>query len=139
MRARSAVEVKNYLRHLGVPASAVEPTLEKLRRLNYINDEAFARNWALSRAEHQGYGPRRIDQELRKKGVVDKIIRAAVEEIFAQENEEARARRIFEKRFAGAMLQEPRMLHRAVGFLQRRGYSAKVISTLLHYSIDDNC
>jgi regulatory protein len=139
LRARSTVEVKNYLRRLGVHSSVVEPMLEKLRRLNYINDEAFARNWALSRSQHQGYGPRKIDQELRKKGVVDEIIRAVVEEIFAQENEESRARRILEKRFAGEMLQEPRMLHRAVGFLQRRGYSAKVISTLLHYSIDDNC
>ena len=139
MRARSAVEVKNYLRRLGVSSSVVEPTLEKLRRLNYIDDEAFARNWALSRAQHQGYGPRKIDRELRKKGVVDKIIRAVVEEIFAQENEEARARRILAKRFAGEMLQEPRMLRRAVAFLQRRGYSAKVISALLHYSIDDNC
>ncbi len=117
----------------------IDPTLEKLRRLNYIDDRAYARNWALSRAQNQGYGPQRINRELKKKGVVDEIIRTVIDEIFAQEHEEARARKILEKKFAGADLQEPRTLGRALGFLQRRGYSAKVIWTLLHCSIDDNC
>ena len=127
------------MHRLGAPASVIDPALEKLRRLNYIDDGAFARNWALSRAQNQSYGPQRIDRELKKKGVADEIIRAAIDEVFAQENEEARARKILEKKFAGADFQEPRTLGRALGFLQRRGYSAKVIFALLHYSSDDNC
>jgi regulatory protein len=139
LRARSSAEVASHLRRLGGTIAVVESTLEKLRRLNYINDRAFARNWALSRAQNQGYGPRRIDQELKKKGVIDAVIREALKEIFEQENEEERARKILQKRFAGANFQEPRALRRAVAFLQRRGYSSKVIFELLRCSVDDNC
>jgi regulatory protein len=127
------------LQRLGLPASLIDPTLAKLQRLNYIDDRAFARNWALSRAQNQGYGPRKLTEELEKKGLGDKIIGAVIEEIFAQENEEARARKLLAKRFSGADFQESRTLRRAVAFLQRRGYSAKVVSTLLPGSIDDNC
>jgi regulatory protein len=127
------------LRRRGATDTVVDATIEKLRGYNFINDETFARNWALSRAQSQGYGPRRIEQELKTKGVVDSIIRAVVKELFDQEDEEKRARKILEKNFRSGNFQEPRALRRAVAFLQRRGYSSKVIFTLLRYSIDDNC
>ena len=139
MRARSSLEVANYLRRLGVTSTVIDAALEKLRRLNYINDGAFAHNWALLRAQHQGYGPGRIDQELRKKGVVDDIIRQVVKELFEQENEEETARKILQKRFNRESLREPKTLRRALAFLQRRGYSSKVISELLGCSVDENC
>jgi len=139
LRARSGAEIAGYLRRLGGTTAVIDAALEKLRRLNYINDGIFARNWALWRAQNQGYGPGRIDQELKKKGLVDSDIGAALKEIFDQENEEERARKILQKRFAGKNLQEPRTLRRAIAFLQRRGYSSKVIFVLLGQSVDDNC
>jgi len=138
-RARSVAEVKNYLRRQGGTDAAVDATIEKLRGFNFIDDETFARNWALSRAQSQGYGPRRIEQELKTKGVVDSVIRAVIKELFDQEDEEKRARTILLKKFSGEDLQEPRGLRRAVAFLERRGYSSKVIFTLLRCPIDDNC
>lgn len=138
-RARSVAEVKNYLRRRGGTDAVVDATVEKLRGFNFIDDETFARNWALSRAQSQGYGPRRIEQELKTKGVVDSVVRAVVKEIFDQEDEEKRARKILDKKFSGENFQEPRALRRAVAFLQRRGYSNKVILTLLRCPIDDNC
>ena len=137
-RARSAAEVKNYLRRRGATDTVVEATLDKLSGFNFINDETFARNWALSRAQSQGYGPRKIEQELRTKGVGDAVIGLAVKEIFDQEDEEKRARKILEKKFTNEILQEPRALRRAVAFLQRRGYSSKVIFTLLRCPVDNN-
>ncbi len=122
----------------GAAKAVIDATLEKLRGLNYIDDEAFARNWALSRAQNQGYGPGKIEQELRTKGVANWQIDAVVKEIFASENEEERARKVLRKRFGSENFREPRTLRRAVALLQRRGYSSKVIYTLLHYSIDDN-
>ena len=137
-RARSAAEVKNYLRQRGAADTVLDAAIKKLRGFNFINDESFARNWALSRAQSQGYGPRKIEQELRTKGVVDAVIGKVVKEIFDQEDEEKRARKILEKKFSDEILQEPRALRRAVAFLQRRGYSSRVIFTLLRCPIDDN-
>ena len=127
------------MRLRGGTDAVVDATIDKLRGFNFIDDETFARNWALSRAQSQGYGPRRIEQELKTKGVVDSVIRAVVKELFDQVDEEKRARKILDKKFAGENFQEPRALRRAVAFLERRGYSAKVIFTLLRCPIDDNC
>ena len=127
------------MRRRGGTDAVIAATLAKLRRLNYISDQTFARDWALSRAQNQGYGPRKIEQELKTKGVNDAVIRATVREIFEQESQEQRARKVLQKRFKSENFQEPRALSRAVAFLQRRGYSSQVIFALLGYSIDDNC
>ena len=131
--------MKNYLRRRGATDVVVNATIEKLRGFNFINDETFARNWALSRAQSQGYGPGKIEQELKTKGVIDAVIRAVVKEIFDQEDEENRARKILKKKFGSDNFHEPRVMRRAVAFLLRRGYSSKVIFTLLRCPIDDNC
>ena len=131
--------MKSYLRRRGAADGVVDAAIEKLSGFNFIDDESFARNWALSRAQSQGYGPGRIEQELKTNGVADAVIRAAIKEIFDQEDEEKRARKILKKKFVGENFQEPRVLRRAVAFLQRRGYSSKVIFTLLRCPIDDNC
>jgi len=112
--------------------------LEKLCSLNYLNDETFARNWAHSRAEARGYGPNRIEQELRTKGIDQALIRQVVRETFDQVDESARARLLLERRFKSKQFDDPRMLRRAAGFLQRRGYSRKVIFDLLKHPLEDD-
>ncbi len=112
--------------------------LEKLRSLKYLNDEAFAENWARSRAETRGYGPKRIEQELRTKGIGQALIREVMRETFDQVDESARAKSLLEKRFKSKQLDDPKMLRRAVGFLKRRGYSSKVIFDLLKYPLEDD-
>ena len=108
--------------------------IEKLRTLNYVNDESFARNWALSRAQSHGYGPRRIEQELRNKGIVQSVIREVIRETLDQCDETTQAKRLLAKQFHSENFREPRILRRAVAFLQRRGYSSQVISDLLQIS-----
>ncbi len=112
--------------------------MEKLCSLNYLNDETFARNWARSRAEARGYGPKRIEQELRTKGIAPALIREVVGETFAQVDEWKKAKSLLEKRFKGQQFDDPKMLRRAAGFLQRRGYSNKVIFDLLKQPLEDD-
>jgi regulatory protein len=112
--------------------------LEKLRSLNYLNDEAFARNWARSRAETRGYGPKRIEQELKTKGISPALIRVVMRETFGQVDESTRAKSLLEKRFKSKQFDDPKMVRRAVGFLRRRGYTSKVIFDLLRYPLEDD-
>ena len=112
--------------------------MEKLRSLNYLNDETFARNWARSRAETRGYGPRRIEQELRTKGIAESLIREVISASFGQVDEWKEAKSLLEKKFKSKQFDDPRMLRRAAGFLQRRGYSSKVISDLLKHPLEDD-
>lgn len=137
-RPRSETEVRSYLRRLGCSPNAIETAIAKLCSLNYLNDESFARTWALSKAQNRGFGPRRIEQELRTKGIDQPLVRDVVRETFAEEDEQALARRLLAKRFTGKDLKDARVLRRAAALLQRRGYSAKTIFDLLKYSIDED-
>ena len=112
--------------------------MEKLRSLNYLNDETFARNWARSRAETRGYGPRRIERELRTKGIAEALIREVVGASFGQVDERKKAKSLLEKRFKSKQFDDPKMLRRAAGFLERRGYSGKVIGDLLKHPLEDD-
>ncbi|HEX4988185.1 MAG TPA: regulatory protein RecX [Candidatus Binatia bacterium] len=137
-RPRSEAELRNFLVQRGFSTAITERTLEKLCSLNYLNDEAFARNWARSRAETRGYGPKRIEQELKTKGIGQALIREVMRETFGQVDESARANSLLEKRFKSKQFDDPKMVRRAVGFLQRRGYSSKVIFDLLKYPLEDD-
>src|SRR3989304_3340299 len=83
-RPRSEAEVRTKLNQLGFPRKSVDTTLEKLRTLSLLNDEAFARDWARGRAEGRGYGPLRIERELRQKGIEKSDIQEVVRETFGQ-------------------------------------------------------
>jgi regulatory protein len=120
-----------YLQRKGYAPALAFQTLEKLRRSRYAGDENFARDWTRSRADGRGYGPRRIEQELRAKGVDDATIRVALREIFGGNVERERAWRILEKQFHRKKLDDPKIQRRAAAFLQQRGYSETVIMSLL--------
>jgi regulatory protein len=137
-RPRSEAEVLSYLTGRGYSAEIAESTLKKLRSLHYLDDESFARNWARSRSESHGYGPKRIEQELRTKGVAPSVIRAAVHETYGPGDEAEKARLLFERKFKNKKLDDPKLLRRVAAFLQRRGYSQKVIYDLLKLPLEDD-
>jgi regulatory protein len=108
-----------------------EEILEKLRDLNYVNDKALARNWARERAETRGYGPKRIEQELRTRGIGPLLIREVIQQAFKELSEKEKAKVVLERKFKGIDINDPKVLSRAAAFLERRGFSGKVISALL--------
>lgn len=137
-RSRSEAEVRQYLRRRGYAPAAAETVIEKLWSLHYLDEESLARSWALTRAQSRGFGPKRIEQELRNKGIGQLLIREALRETFEQVDEAERAKRLLAKHFKGNDFTEPKTLRRAAAFLQRRGYSSNVIFNLLRYSIEDH-
>jgi regulatory protein len=113
--------------------------LEKLREAKYLDDKEFAHDWALARVENHGYGPVRICQELKAKGIDDKIIDGIIKEIFAAEREKEIAQNVLQKKFKNEDLGNLRILRRAAGYLERRGFSSHVILELLSNSTVENC
>lgn len=137
-RGRSVAEVQTKLFQLGFQPKVVQITLEKLRSLKLLNDEAFARDWAVSRAEGRGYGPVRIKRELQQKGIAKSVIGGVVEEVFGSRDVKERARKLLEKRFGAEGLRDAKVLGRAVGFLRRRGYHDSMIAELVGKSFGDD-
>ena len=137
-RARSEVEIRLKLTQLGFSQKITETTLEKLRSLNLLNDETFARGWAREKGEVRGYGPLRVERELRQKGVAQSLIGRIVQETFGQQETKERAKKLLEKRFRGKDLSDRKTLHRAIAFLQRRGYRNWVIAELVGQTLRDD-
>lgn len=137
-RPRSELEVKNYLRQKGCEPLVSDTVIAKLRSLNYLDDLSFAQIWARSRLESRGYGPRRVEQELRLKGIDSRVIRETMQQSLQHLSEQESARKILTKRFGAVSLQDAKAQHRAVALLQRRGFSSKVIFELLKYRIDED-
>jgi regulatory protein len=137
-RPRSELEVKNYLRQKGCEPQVSEAVIDKLRSLHYLDDLSFAQLWARSRLESRGYGPRRVEQELRIKGIGANVIRETIQQSLNHRSEQESARKILTKRFGAASLQDAKAQRRAVALLQRRGFSSQVIFDLLKYRIDED-
>lgn len=131
-------EVRRYLSRRGCAPDAADAAVDKLHSLHYLNDETFALNWAIGRAQGRGYGPVRIEQELRSKGIEHRTIRDALRDAFGQVDETERAKILLTRHFKGRDLTDPKTLRRAAAFLQRRGYGSKVVFNLLRYSTEDD-
>jgi regulatory protein len=136
-RSRSEAELRQHLTRRGYAPGAVDSTTAKLRSLNYLNDETFAREWALARAQSRRFGPKKIEQELRSKGLAPALVREALRQTFDQIDEHEQARRLLSKRFKVIDIKDAKTVRRAAAFLERRGYSSKVVSNLLRYFAED--
>lgn len=127
-RARSEHEISDRLKMAGFSPQIISVAISELRRLGYLNDEDFAQSWTKSRMNSKLYGPKRIKQELRLKGIPDKIISEQLEENAASSEEYELA-----KKLAETKLQTYKNLDKNTGFrrlsqfLLRRGYTPSVV------------
>lgn len=130
-RPRSQEEVRRHLRKKETPPEVIEAVLERLNRLDYVNDKAFASFWVENRETFNPRGAQALRSELRMKGVEREI----VDEIVDEEHDEERALRVA-RRKAQQLLQTPgidytKFRNRLGGFLQRRGFSYDIIARVV--------
>jgi regulatory protein len=137
-RARSEAEVRTKLIQAGFSPKIIEPTIEKLRSLKLLDDEAFARSFAQARMEDRGYGPLRVERELRLKGIAKTLVGRILDETFGRQGGKDRAQALLEKRFRGKDLSNAKNLRRVISFLQRRGYRDSVIAEVLKQPIGND-
>lgn len=83
-RGRASGELKRLLVRKGEEARVVAAVIERLSTAGFLDDDAFARQFARARST-TGTSRRRIQQELGRKGVDREIATAAVQETFAEE------------------------------------------------------
>jgi len=132
-RPRSRAEIEAKLRDKEFDEAIVAAVLVDLARLGYVNDEQFARAWARGRIRLRGFGRRRIDQELRSKGVAPEIIRESLAEVFGETSETETAMHVAEKKLRTMQHVEPEARKRRLaGLLERKGYAFDVIREVLN-------
>jgi len=118
-RPRSRAEMERYLQRRSVSAATTETLIERLLRAGLLDDEAFAQYWVENREQFRPRGAHALRSELRQKGVPDRLIEAAIDNVdetsSAYRAAQARARRL-------EHLDYQTFRRRLGGFLTRRGF-----------------
>jgi len=137
---RSRLEVERRLREKGYPEPIIQQVIQQLETFRYLDDKAFARQWARDRINRRGWGPSRLRIELQRRGIAGEWIEEALRDLLIERDEESRAAELIERRLKGRSLRDPREYRRCSDFLFRRGYSPDAIQTVLRrmrYSIEE--
>ena len=121
-RARTRKELSDKLASRNVPADIATGLLDRFEEVGLIDDQAFARTWVSQRQQGKGLARRALAQELRRKGIDDVVAREALDEIDADDEQDA-ARALVRKKLRSLRNVPPDVAtRRLVGMLARKGY-----------------
>jgi len=116
-RDRSRQDLEERLARAGIPPEEREQTLEELASAGLVSDDRFAQQRARSLANRNA-GDTLIRSDLRRHGIPDEVVAAALEGL---EPESERAARIFERRGGG---------DRALRYLAGKGFARDSLEAL---------
>jgi len=132
IRPRSRKELADKLQDKEFSDPMIAAVLEHVTRLGYLDDGKFAAQWAASRIRSRGFGRRRLEQELRIKGISSDIIKDTLNTLLEEAPEADTARKEAEKKLRTLIRFEPQVRRRRLaGFLERKGFSSDIIRTVL--------
>lgn len=137
LRLHSAKEIRDYLYRKtlprqtktgqlkpGVSVELTQRVFDRLQEKGYINDQLFAEHWVNYRHTSMGASRRKLEAELRQKGVSPNIITASLQA--SGRNDLAELRQVIAKK--GAHYTDPLKLQR---YLASQGFSYQDIKTVL--------
>jgi regulatory protein len=125
LRARSARELRRQLLRKGEPPDQVDAAIARLEVAGFLDDGAFARQFARSKAVGGGMSRRRIQQELGRRGVARQVGDDAIADVFEEEQLDERAvvEQAARKKLRSLKnLDAETRKRRLYAFLARRGY-----------------
>ena len=132
-RAHSVYEMRHALERRCPDADLVSAELGRLKQQNLLDDARYAREFARHHALVRRQGRFRIAQELRRRGVPDRHIESALDEVFAAQDEAALVRQRLERKLRSIRgpLDERRLasLYRS---LLRAGFSPDQVRTAIN-------
>ena len=128
-RPRSEREIRDRLARHEFDVTVVDRVIERLRRINLVDDAAFAAYWVEQRATHRPRGSRLLKQELRQKGVSHDVLAEAL----SSDDDEAGAYRAAQRKATSLRTFDERTFKQRLGsFLQRRGYGYETIKPVVN-------
>ena len=103
-----------------VDPQAAAAAVERMLQLGYLDDEDYARRMAADLVRLKGYGPRRVAETLRRKGLTQDQIQQAMDSLEDNDPEE-RLDGIIRRRYA-RYLGDEKGVRKTVNALLRMGY-----------------
>ena len=133
-REYSQRELRTRLEHAGCDEEESESALRILQGQHYQDDDRFGEMIVHARVG-QGYGPARIQAELRSHGLADAAIRALVDA--ADADWEALARAQLRKKYGSKPAADHAERGKRAAFLLRRGFSVATVRIVTHSEVGD--
>jgi regulatory protein len=133
-REHSARELQRKLAAKGHAPDEAGAAVEQLRERNYQDDGRFAASLARRRTT-QGYGPRRIQVELKSHGLGDAAIREAIATLDV--DWAVLAADQLRRRHGGRAPADPSERAARAGFLLRRGFDPATVRAVTRAEVDD--
>lgn len=118
-REHSVHEMRLKLKRKGIEEADAEKSLEQLVKNNLLSDERFSESY-INMRKRRGYGPLRIAQELRERGVSDELF----SDMLDQHNPEWRVvmQQQYVKKYGQELAQEYTEKAKRAKYLQSRGF-----------------
>src|SRR5690606_27046091 len=130
-RMRSEFEVKKKLLELEYGEAVVLEAIVKLRRLGFLDDEAFSEALMRTQKNASNKGPRASQQESQKQGV-GKELQQQVLENYSEEEQFAVAKKLAEKAARSNSSIAPAQLKQKIqNALARKGFSFELINSVM--------
>ena len=150
-RPRTRQELRLRLLRKGFKGDVLDDCLNTLTALGYLDDDAFARSFVMERLRLRPRGRRRLEQELRQKGVEGGKVERAIEEVFRVE--EVREEELAREAACAWLRRQPasarasiarddrspeceRARRRLHGFLARRGFTGSLASLAFSAAVE---
>jgi regulatory protein len=131
IRPRSEKEINDWLKRKKIHESMYENLFIRLKRLELIDDEKFARWWIDQRNSFRPRSKRVLVQELRLKGIDKDVIENALSEY--EINEDVIAKRLYKKNmYKWERLPEFERKQKASSYLARKGFGWDVIKKVVN-------
>ncbi len=128
---RSAADLRARLISKEIEPEVADEVIARYLEVGLLDDEGLAATIARTRHAERGLAPRAIAQELRRKGFEEDHIRAALEPLTADLQEDT-ARELAAKRWSReAGVPTEARVRRTVSHLARKGYSASLAFALV--------
>jgi regulatory protein len=126
-RQRSVKEITDRLKKKKFSEEVIGETLDFLRSKKFVDDSAFSLAWIRERLA-RSIGPRRLERELKIKGIPEGLIEANLRQARESYSEEETARELAASRFKRLRDLDLRTAKRRVyAYLLRRGFSPDVV------------
>ncbi|VAW37110.1 hypothetical protein MNBD_GAMMA01-1813 [hydrothermal vent metagenome] len=128
MREHSNQELQEKLTRKGYESASIEMVLAECLSYNYLNDKRFAEIYWRTRS-NKGFGPNKISQELKQKGISAELIDSAFKQ---DELDFAKTiQNVYVKKFKGKEILDFKDKAKRQNYLYRRGFGMDLIKTVI--------
>ncbi len=125
-RNHSKKELADKIARTAASREAARAAADRMEELGLIDDEAYARNLARDLFTRKRWGPGRVRQELRLKGIGGELIDELLEQYGGEEDAMENIRALLDRKYAG-WAEDEKIRRRAFAALQRLGYPYDLI------------